>query len=37
MDDQVDALRILARLALDLLVSHALPLVARGSPNGMGE
>jgi hypothetical protein len=37
MEDQVDALWILARSASDLLVSHVLPLVTRGPPYGAGE
>jgi hypothetical protein len=36
-EDQVDALWILARLALNLLESHVLPSVARNPPDGAGE
>jgi hypothetical protein len=37
IEDQVDALWVLARLALDLLASHVLPSVAHDTPNGTGE
>jgi hypothetical protein len=37
MEDQVDALWILARLASDLIASHILPSVAHDRPNGTGE
>jgi hypothetical protein len=37
MEDQVDALWILARPASDLLASHVLPSVAHGRPNGAGK
>jgi hypothetical protein len=36
-EDQVDALWILARPALNLLESHVLPSVARNPPDGAGE
>jgi hypothetical protein len=37
MEDQVDALWILARLASNLLAPHVLPSVTRGSPDGVRE
>jgi hypothetical protein len=37
MEDHVDALWILARLASDLLASHILPLIACAPPYGAGE
>jgi hypothetical protein len=37
MEDQVDALWIWARPALDSLASHVLPSVARIPPDGAGE
>jgi hypothetical protein len=37
MEDQMDALWILAHLALHLLASHVLPSVARIPPHGAGE
>jgi hypothetical protein len=36
MEDQVDVLCILARPASDLMASHILPSVVRGSPDVMG-
>jgi hypothetical protein len=36
MEDQLEALWALVRPDSDLLVSHILPLVARGPPNGVG-
>jgi hypothetical protein len=36
-EDQVDALWIMARPALDSLASHVLSLVARHPPDGAGE
>jgi hypothetical protein len=37
MEDQVDALWIMARSALNLLASHILPSVAHSTPDGTGE
>jgi hypothetical protein len=37
MEDRLDALWILARLALELLASYVLPSVTHNPPDGMGE